>query len=335
MSDLNTLKTLIDQSFTAVAAKGVSVSGVKRKNLPAKIAEISTGSPTLPDLVAGGTYHKHDGTPVVINPISGETTAIRLLVAATGPMRTALVLTFTGSPVIDWGDGTTTTPTSGVAAVHQYDGVNPIPCGRPWGVYYITINGGTVTAIASSASRDDWGSAVGNIISVAIKSTTISNIEFLVRSNGASIFQYAVENLYYNVPNILSFNQIFSVANRILNASLICPTAKTFSAFAQSVTPSQIVAFDGSQCMVLSDFIAPYFFGYASSIFFNPANTELGNVNIQYNSLSVSGFVALFNSLPIVTAKTIQIGGSAAALALTAEQLAIATNKGWTVTRSY
>lgn len=333
MSDLNTLKTLIDQSFTAVSEKGVTVTGAKRKTLPAKIAEISEGCPALPDLVAGGTYKKTDNTPVVISAISGETTAIRLLVAATGPMKTALVLTFSGSPVIDWGDGTTTTPTSGTAAVHQYDGVNPIPCGRPWGVYLITVTGGTVTAIASSQTRDDWGGAIGNIVSVAVKSAALTSIAGILYSNSALVRHYLTEAYYVDAP-VTSFSFALNNSNQFRSVYLKSAQLAPFAQFVGLGT-SGVTTLDLSNVRVNGDLTITTFFINATSILFNPENTELGNINIQYNSLSVDGFVALFESLPTVTGKTIQIGGSVAALALTAEQIAVATGKGWTVTRSY
>ena len=86
-----------DAIHDAIVAKGVNIdSGATFRSYATSIAAITTGTPSLPDLVAGDTYKKQDGTSVVISAISGETTAIRLLVAANGPMKTALVLTFTG-----------------------------------------------------------------------------------------------------------------------------------------------------------------------------------------------------------------------------------------------
>lgn len=333
MSDLGTFRTLIRNSMAAVKNKGVSVIGAELQTLPAKIAEIPTGSPSLPDLVAGGTYRKQDGTPVTISAISGETSAIRLLVAATGPMKTALVLNFTGTVTIDWGDGTTTTPTSGVAAVHQYDGVNPIPCNRPYGVYYITITGGSVTVIASSTNTADWGGIVGNIVAYALKSTTLTTCSSLGAST--SVFQYMVEDVYVRAPlTTLGFLLLYGYSVRRFAAVATGASAVTLINYA-SAAGCLAPTFDFSESKILGDVTLQRICANATSILFNPTNTEIGNINIQYNSLSVAGFVALFNSLPTVTAKTLQIGGSVAALALTAEQIAIATAKGWTVTRSY
>lgn len=57
-------------------------------------------------------------------------------------------------------------------------------------------------------------------------------------------------------------------------------------------------------------------------------------INVSYTGLDHNALVALFNSLPTVTAgQIINITGATGASALTAQQLAIATNKGWTVTR--
>lgn len=57
-------------------------------------------------------------------------------------------------------------------------------------------------------------------------------------------------------------------------------------------------------------------------------------INVSYTGLDQNALVALFNSLPTVTAgQIINITGATGASALTAQQLAIATNKGWTVTR--
>lgn len=57
-------------------------------------------------------------------------------------------------------------------------------------------------------------------------------------------------------------------------------------------------------------------------------------INASYTGLDQNALVALFNSLPTVTSgQIINITGAAGAASLTAQQLAIATNKGWTVTR--
>lgn len=57
-------------------------------------------------------------------------------------------------------------------------------------------------------------------------------------------------------------------------------------------------------------------------------------INVSYTGLEQNALVALFNSLPTVTSgQIINITGATGASALTAQQLAIATNKGWTVTR--
>lgn len=57
-------------------------------------------------------------------------------------------------------------------------------------------------------------------------------------------------------------------------------------------------------------------------------------INVSYTGLDQNALVALFNSLPTVTSgQIINITGATGASALTAQQLAIATNKGWTVTR--
>lgn len=324
-----------DAIHDAIVAKGVNIdSGATFRSYATSIAAITTGCAVLPDLVAGGAYPKQDGSPVVITPISGETTAIRLLVAATGPMRTALVLTFTGSPVIDWGDGTTTSPTSGTAAVHTYDGVNPIPCARPWGVYYITVTGGTVTTIASSNDPALWGTLTGNIISVAIKSPSVASIYNLLVSGTISTrpFSAMAEVIFCDCPLVGSG---YNMSGPSALFSLILKNTGLLSLSGIPGVPSRIDAFDASSVRINGDFNAEYYFANAASIIFNPENTELGNINLRKNNLSTAAFVALFNSLPTVTSKTLQIGGSAAALALSAAQLEIATNKGWTVTRTY
>ncbi len=55
-------------------------------------------------------------------------------------------------------------------------------------------------------------------------------------------------------------------------------------------------------------------------------------INISYTRLSQAALVQVFNDLPTVTAKTINITGSSGAAALTAPERAIATGKGWTIT---
>jgi len=48
--------------------------------------------------------------------------------------------------------------------------------------------------------------------------------------------------------------------------------------------------------------------------------------------LGQAALVQVFNDLPTITAKTINITGASGAAALTAPERAIATGKGWTIT---
>jgi hypothetical protein len=54
-------------------------------------------------------------------------------------------------------------------------------------------------------------------------------------------------------------------------------------------------------------------------------------INISYTNLNQAALVQVFNDLPTVTAKTINITGALGAAALTAPERAIATGKGWTI----
>ena len=57
-------------------------------------------------------------------------------------------------------------------------------------------------------------------------------------------------------------------------------------------------------------------------------------INVSYTGLDRSALVHLFNSMPTVTdSQVINVTGCTGAASLTAEDLAIATEKGWTVTR--
>jgi hypothetical protein len=55
-------------------------------------------------------------------------------------------------------------------------------------------------------------------------------------------------------------------------------------------------------------------------------------IDISYTNLSQAALVQVFNDLPTVTAKTINITDSTGAAALTGPERAIATGKGWTIT---
>lgn len=54
-------------------------------------------------------------------------------------------------------------------------------------------------------------------------------------------------------------------------------------------------------------------------------------INISYTNLSQAALVQVFNDLPTITAKTINITGASGAAALTPAERAIATGKGWTI----
>ena len=55
-------------------------------------------------------------------------------------------------------------------------------------------------------------------------------------------------------------------------------------------------------------------------------------INISFTDLGQAALVQVFNDLPTVTAKTINITSATGAAALTAPERAIATGKGWTIT---
>lgn len=67
----------------------------------------------------------------------------------------------------------------------------------------------------------------------------------------------------------------------------------------------------------------------------NSGSTYAGSspqINISYNDLGQAALVQVFNDLPTLTGKTINITGCTGAAALTAGERAIATGKGWTIT---
>jgi len=55
-------------------------------------------------------------------------------------------------------------------------------------------------------------------------------------------------------------------------------------------------------------------------------------IDIRFNKLGQAALVQVFNDLPTITAKTIDITGCSGASSLTAGERAIATGKGWTIT---
>jgi hypothetical protein len=55
-------------------------------------------------------------------------------------------------------------------------------------------------------------------------------------------------------------------------------------------------------------------------------------INISFTNLSQAALVQVFNDLPTVTSKTINITSATGAASLTAGERAIATGKGWTIT---
>jgi hypothetical protein len=54
-------------------------------------------------------------------------------------------------------------------------------------------------------------------------------------------------------------------------------------------------------------------------------------INISYTNLSQAALVQVFNDLPTITSKTINITDATGAAALTGPERAIATGKGWTI----
>jgi hypothetical protein len=69
-------------------------------------------------------------------------------------------------------------------------------------------------------------------------------------------------------------------------------------------------------------------------IIVNPSMTVTANFDFKYNKMDRKALVTLFNSLPTVNnGIVIDITGNRGAADLTASDIQIATDKGWTVTR--
>jgi hypothetical protein len=70
-----------------------------------------------------------------------------------------------------------------------------------------------------------------------------------------------------------------------------------------------------------------------TSIVLSNANSTFSgtspHINVSYTNLSIAAINALFNSLPVLTSKTINITGCTGAAGCTRSK---ATSKGWTVT---
>ena len=63
-----------------------------------------------------------------------------------------------------------------------------------------------------------------------------------------------------------------------------------------------------------------------------PFTGSAPQINVSYTGMDRTALVQLFNDLATVTGKTISVVGCTGTASLTAEDLAIATDKGWTVT---
>lgn len=63
------------------------------------------------------------------------------------------------------------------------------------------------------------------------------------------------------------------------------------------------------------------------------SSTTTPQVDISYTNMSENSVVNLFNQLPTISGKTIKVTGCTGTSNLTASDLLIATNKGWTVTQ--
>ncbi len=154
--------------------------------------------------------------------------------------------------------------------------------------------------------------------------------EVILRCDAAAAGGYIIDNFLYNAQSLQELPQVdMTDCQRaypfISNAVSLKDTYLDFGYATQlkrlGIYGTSQYPINGIKQLLVSQ-KAP--FDYASA----------PQINVSYTGLDQNALVALFNSLPTVTAgQVINITGATGAAALTSEQLAIATDKGWTVTR--
>lgn len=188
-----------------------------------------------------------------------------------------------------------------------FDALNPIAGNA---LKKISIKGGTITSLFRVFNGDK-----------RLEEVVFSGCEYNLASDLRQLFGlcYALRKLpdidYSNVTTMSDFlRENYNLKDTFLDLSY-ADKVTTLGAYGTSVRP-----ITGLKGLLVSQ-NAP-FTGISPQI------------NVSYTGLDQNALVALFNSLPTVTAgQIINITGATGASALTAQQLAIATNKGWTVTR--
>jgi hypothetical protein len=167
----------------------------------------------------------------------------------------------------------------------------------------------------------------------------------LTNANAMFRFNYSLENITLPpLPACTNVSEMFASCHSLgftANLENLGTTGATQTNAGQFITLNEnttLTSFNATRSYSKFDF-----FGSASaktkltSIRFNAATGSTWGgaspqIDISYNDLGQAALVQVFNDLPTVSSKTINITGCTGAAALTAPERAIATGKGWTIT---
>jgi hypothetical protein len=149
--------------------------------------------------------------------------------------------------------------------------------------------------------------------------TTIASINFV--------------NVFLGCPSLQTINNLDKLGNPSTSSTILL-VATNFLTFASSFTGTTDLYSKFSKLELQGS--ATYRSALTGLRLRNTGTSQYQGtspqINISYTNLSQAALVQVFNDLPTVTAKTINITDATGAAALTGPERAIATGKGWTIT---
>jgi hypothetical protein len=224
-----------------------------------------------------------------------------------------------------WGTGTTTT-SSMFNACTTLQSITLPSAGFPNTVTDVSSMFANCHSLTSINFGSSWGSSAFNANSLIGACRNLQEIIF--PSNQANMT--SATTLMTGVAPSTALLQKVSNLDKLGSLS----TSITFTNFCQSIfytggtissLVSQIVWAGANTTSKL---------GLSTLRLSNASSTYGGTtpqINVSYTNLGQSALVNLFNDLPTLVGKTINITGATGAAALTAPERAIATGKGWTI----
>jgi surface protein len=189
---------------------------------------------------------------------------------------------------------------------------------------------------------------------LSLKSVSLSDTSSVTNMNNTFYYCYSLTEVpLFNTSSVITMNSTFSYCSALTTVPLLdtssvtdmgdmfsgCPALTTVPLFDTSSVTNMFRMFDDCSSLTTVPLLDTSSVTEMSDMFVGCPALQIGaldgtsvNISYEYCLLGRDAIVDIFNNLGTVVSKTINVSNNYGAASLTAGDIQIATDKGWTVT---